>query len=82
MSADNIAEAIAEVVERVSGVPAAQVAPESAFADDLGMDSLTLMDVVVGVEDRFGVRINDDDIAGLRTVADAVDYIEAARVGA
>ncbi len=82
MPREDIAKAISEIVERVSGVPASQVAPQSTFADDLGIDSLTMVEVIVGVEDKIGVRINDDDIAALRTVADATDYIERGRVGA
>ncbi len=81
MPREDPAKVIAEIVERVSGSPAAGLAPESTFGDDLGIDSLTMMEIVVAVEDRFGVRVNDDDIEGLRTIGDAADYIERARVG-
>ena len=72
---------IAEIVERVSGGPAARLSPESTFVNDLGIDSLTMMEIVVAVEDQFGVRVNDDDVEGLRSIRDAADYIERARVG-
>ena len=56
MPQEDTTQAISEIVELVSGTPAAQVTPETSFADDLGIDSLTMIDVVVGVEDRFGVE--------------------------
>jgi acyl carrier protein len=81
MPRDDTARVIAEIVERVSGGPAARLSPESTFVDDLGIDSLTMMEIVVAVEDQFGVRVNDDDVEGLRSIRDAADYIERARVG-
>jgi acyl carrier protein len=82
MPQEETVHAIADIVERLAHVPANQVTPGTDFADDLGIDSLTMVEVVVGIEDRFGVRIVDDDVAGLRTVADAAEYIERVRVGA
>jgi acyl carrier protein len=81
MPRDDTARVIAGIVERVSGRPAARLSPESTFVDDLGIDSLTMMEIVVAVEDQFGVRVNDDDVEGLRSIGDAADYIERARVG-
>jgi acyl carrier protein len=81
MPRDDTARLIAGIVERVIGSPAARLSPESTFADDLGIDSLTMMEIVVAVEDQFGVRVNDDDVEGLRSIGDAADYIERARVG-
>jgi acyl carrier protein len=81
MPRDDTARVIAGIVERVSGSPAARLSRESTFVDDLGIDSLTMMEIVVAVEDQFGVRVNDDDVEGLRSIGDAADYIERARVG-
>ena len=69
---------LAEIVEEVAGVDAAEVTPDKSFVDDLDIDSLSMVEVVVAAEERFGVKIPDDDVKGLRTVGDAVSYIEKA----
>jgi acyl carrier protein len=69
---------LAEVLEEVSGVPVAKVLPEATFENDLEVDSLTMVEVVVACEERFGVRIPDEALENLRTVGDAVDYITTA----
>ncbi len=69
---------LSEVLEEVAGTPAENVKPEAAFDKDLDVDSLTMVEVVVACEERFGVRIPDEALEGLRTVGDAVDYIAKA----
>jgi acyl carrier protein len=69
---------LADIVNEVAGVPASDVQPEKSFVDDLDIDSLSMVEVVVAAEERFGVKIPDDDVKGLRTVGDAVSYIEKA----
>ncbi|APT91032.1 hypothetical protein CSPHI_08285 [Corynebacterium sphenisci DSM 44792] len=54
-------------------------APEARLVDDLGMDSLAVVEFVVRVEEATGVRIEDADAAGFRTLGDIVDYVEARR---
>jgi acyl carrier protein len=66
---------LAEIVEQVTGVEAAKVTAEKSFADDLDIDSLSMVEITVQVEDRFALRIPDDRVAGLRTVGDAVNYV-------
>ena len=66
---------LAEIVEEVAGVDAAEVTPEKSFVDDLDIDSLSMVEIAVQAEDRFGVKIPDDQLAELKTVGDAVDYI-------
>lgn len=70
--------ALAEIVAEETGLDANEVQPEKAFVDDLDIDSLSMMTIVVEAEERFGVRIPDDDVKNLRTVDDAVKYITAA----
>ena len=79
MPKEEITSVIAEIVERVSGVPAAQATPESVFTD-IGIDSLTKLEIIVATEDQFGVRIDDDDGERLLTVSDVADYITRSRV--
>ena len=57
------------------GVDEGQVAPETTF-EELGADSLDLVELVMAFEETFGVEISDDDAEGIKTVTDAVAYIE------
>ena len=74
-----ILSGLAEIVNEVAGVPAADVQLEKSFVDDLDIDSLSMMTIVVNAEEKFGVRIPDDDVKNLKTVADAVSYIQSAQ---
>ena len=73
---DGVLVGLAEVLTDVAGVDPAAVTPDARLADDLGIDSLTLVDVVVAAEDRFGVVIPDEDWARFVTVGDAVAHLE------
>jgi acyl carrier protein len=73
---------LAEVLEEVSGVPADKVTREATFQNDLEVDSLTMVEVVVACEERFGIRIPDEALENLKTVGDAIDFITAAGVPA
>ena len=75
---EEIVSGLAEVLEEVARTPAENVKPEAAFDKDLDVDSLTMVEVVVACEERFGVRIPDEALESLRTVGDAVDYISKA----
>ncbi len=54
-----------------------EVTEDASFIDDLGADSLDVVDLVIGFEDEFGIQIPDEDAEQIRTVKQAVDYIEA-----
>ena len=73
----------ASVLDRVKkvtceelGVSESEVTETASFVDDLGADSLDLVELVMALEEEFGVDVPDDDAAGLKTVGDAVGYIE------
>jgi acyl carrier protein len=66
---------IKEIVEEVAGIPAASIEMEKNFTDDLDVDSLSMVEVVVAAEERFGVKIPDDQVSELATVGDAVNFI-------
>ncbi|AWH95100.1 acyl carrier protein [Dietzia psychralcaliphila] len=67
---------LAEIVEEVTGIEPSEVTPEKSFVDDLDIYSLSMVEIAVQTEDRYGVEIPDEDLAKLRTVQDAVDYIQ------
>ncbi len=75
-------DGLAEILNEIAGVPADKVVPSAAFDADLDVDSLSMVEVVVACEEKFGVRIPDADLEKLVTVGDAVDYITAAGVPA
>ena len=66
---------LASIVEEVAGVDAAEVTSEKSFVDDLDIDSLSMVEIAVQAEDKFGAKIPDDQLAELKTVGDAVDFI-------
>ena len=72
---EQITEGLAGIVEEVAGVDAADVTIEKSFVDDLDIDSLSMVEIAVQAEDKFGVKIPDDELANLKTVGDAVNYI-------
>jgi acyl carrier protein len=79
---DTVLAGLAEVLEEVSGVSADKVTREATFQNDLEVDSLTMVEVVVACEERFGIRIPDEALENLKTVGDAIDFISAAGVPA
>ena len=78
MPQDTVLADLTQVLADVAGVDPADVTPEARFGHDLGIDSLTLVEVVVAAEDRFGLVIADDDWSRFVTAGDAVAYIERA----
>ncbi|MGH3344091.1 MAG: acyl carrier protein [Carbonactinosporaceae bacterium] len=79
---EGIRSGLADIVNEVAGIPAEDVQLDKSFVDDLDVDSLSMVEVVVAAEEKFGVKIPDDDVKNLRTVGDAVGYIQRAGVGA
>jgi acyl carrier protein len=76
--------AVADVLERVTkividrlNVEEAEVKPEATFKEDLGADSLDVVELVMELEDEFDVEISDDDAEKIVTVGDAVNYIKS-----
>ena len=78
MTRTEITEGLAEILEEVAGVNPDDVAEEKSFTDDLDVDSLSMVEVVVEAEEKFGVTIPDNEVKNLKTVGDAVAYIERA----
>ncbi|MFD4267521.1 meromycolate extension acyl carrier protein AcpM [Rhodococcus sp. NPDC058481] len=73
---EELVSGIAEIIEEVTGIEPSEVTIDKSFVDDLDIDSLSMVEIAVQTEDKYGVKIPDEDLAGLRTVGDAVDYIQ------
>ena len=72
-----ILEGLATIVNEVAGVPVEDVQPDKSFVDDLDIDSLSMVEVVMAAEDKWGVKIPDSEVKNLKTVGDAVNFISA-----
>jgi len=70
------------IVAEQLGVEVAEVKPEASFANDLGADSLDTVELVMALEEEFGVEIPDEDAEGIATVQNAVDYIDSKKTSA
>ncbi|MDR1430498.1 MAG: acyl carrier protein [Propionibacteriaceae bacterium] len=74
---EEIREKLAELVNDVVGTPAEDVQLDKSFVDDLDVDSLAMVEIIVGCEEAFGITIPDEESKKLITVGDAVAFIEA-----
>ncbi|TLM79475.1 MAG: acyl carrier protein [Actinobacteria bacterium] len=75
MDNEEIFEKVKEVVVDNLNVDAEDVVEDASFLDDLGADSLAIVEIVMALEDHFGVSIPDEDAERIKTVGDAVAYI-------
>ena len=78
MSREDIQTGLAEILEEVAGVTPADATPEKSFTDDLDVDSLSMVEIIYAAEEKFSVSIPDEEAKNLKTVGDAVAYIERA----
>ena len=76
-----IVSGLAEIVEEVTGVKKDEVTPDKNFVDDLDVDSLSMVEIAVQTEDKYGIEIPDERMRGMRTVRDVVDYIKRVTIG-
>ena len=68
MNDQEILAGLGEIVEEIAGVPADEVTPSKSFVDDLDIDSLSMVEIAVAAQDKFGVEIPDDQLKDLTTV--------------
>lgn len=80
MASNEILSDVAATLAAIGGVDPVEVTPEKSFSD-LDIDSMTLVEIVVSLEDRFGLLIDDTDWSQFRTVGDVLAYLEQAGVG-
>ena len=67
---------IKEIIVEQLGVSADEVVPEASFIDDLGADSLDIVELVMALEEEWGLEIPDDDAEKIQTIQDAINYVE------
>ncbi len=68
---------VREIIVEQLGVNPEQVTPEATFVDDLGADSLDTVELVMALEEEFGIEIPDEDAEKITAVKDAIDYIDS-----
>ena len=72
-----VADKVKQIIVEQLGVDENQVDPSASFVDDLGADSLDIVELVMAFEEAFDLDIPDDEAEKIKTVKDAVDYIDA-----
>jgi acyl carrier protein len=74
-SREEVFERVKEVLVEQLGVDESEITEAASFQEDLDADSLDLVELIMELEDQFGVKISDEDAQGIQTVGQAVDYI-------
>lgn len=78
LSQAEVLAGLAELVNEETGIATGDVQLDKSFSDDLDIDSISMMTIVVNAEDKFGVKIPDEEVKNLVTVGDAVNFIVSA----
>lgn len=73
----SVEEKVIEIISQKLNLSKDQIKPEASFVDDLGADSLDLVELVMAMEEAFGMEVPDEDAEKLRTVKDVLDYVKA-----
>jgi acyl carrier protein len=74
-------EKVKECIIAQLGVNEEDITPTASFVDDLGADSLDIVELVMAFEEKFGIDIPDDDTEKIKTVGQAIEYIESKSKG-
>ncbi|BDZ53204.1 acyl carrier protein [Agromyces marinus] len=72
---DEVLAGLAELINDETGIATDTVEADKSFTDDLDIDSISMMTIVVNAEEKFDVKIPDEEVKNLKTVGDAVDFI-------
>jgi acyl carrier protein len=67
---------LAEIIDDIVGIDESEVTPEKNFIDDLDIDSLSMVEIAVAAQDKFGVEIPDDELRNLKTVEDVINFVQ------
>ena len=80
MESVDIRNKIKEAIAKVSDIELVEIPDEASFVEDLGLDSLVLLEISVEMELEFGVEVSEDDLRTLHTIQDAVDLVQQSLV--
>jgi acyl carrier protein len=82
MTEQEILAGLGEIIDEIAGVPAGEVTPAKNFVDDLDIDSLSMVEIAVAAQDKFGVEIPDEKLKDLKTVQDVIVFVQKSDVSA
>jgi len=66
---------VKESIQKVTGIDASTIGDSAAYVDDLGLDSLSILEIAVSVEESFGFHASDEELSAIRTVDDTVELV-------
>jgi len=72
----SIEERVKKIVAEQLGVDESEVEPKASYTDDLGADSLDLVELIMAMEEEFGIKIEDEEAEQIKTVQDTIDFIK------
>jgi acyl carrier protein len=71
----NAEERLRKIIAEQLSVSEEEVVPEASFIDDLNADSLEMVDLIISLEEEFGIQVSDEDAEKIKSVKDAMDYL-------